>query len=280
MTAQAMANSLLWKPPRDTHGNSMTTIMILDFASDLDPDGRPIGEAAIIWDRVLISLSKLSGWESTKWGPRSDDKHGIVALIVWNFLLPPEDFSLSRRQPSAQSSPLRPLAHLLTSTPRLLNVPFFPAPRITDYLLGVGTLELELLYMPQFTQPNVEWNFRTSFYSLTAFVESQHDRIDGPPWDFRSGHRGWLLETQDSTPIHVIILNYESLEAEHRFKDPDVAHKGMIQPFDAQDLYQRKFLDVLASLTIYGVKRESLHFRLNFRTTEVLTKQNCSCIIQ
>ncbi|KAL8990300.1 MAG: hypothetical protein Q9169_008156 [Polycauliona sp. 2 TL-2023] len=274
MAAQAVASSLLWKPPRDTHGNSMTTILILDFASDLDPDGRPIGEAAKIWDRVMAFISKIPGWDSTKWGPRSDDKHGIVVLIVWNFLIPPDDFPLSRKQPLAQSSPLRALGHLLTSEPRLLNVPLFPAPQIADYLYISGTLELELLYLPQNTQPYKEPALKRLFESMTDFVDSQVYRIDTPPWDFHSGHRGWLLETLDSTPVHVIMLHYESLEAEQRFKDPNIAHRGMLQDISPESLYQRKFLDVLPGLADHGVQRESFHFRLNFRAPHINSKSS------
>ncbi|KAL8978264.1 MAG: hypothetical protein Q9205_006111 [Flavoplaca limonia] len=207
----------------------MTTVVILEFTSLLDSEGRPSGEGAFVWNRVLRSISELSGWNCTKWGPQSNDKHRIVALIVWKFLLPQDDFLFSRRQPLAASSPLRPLAPLLTTEPRLLNAPFFPAPEVADYLLGTGTSELELIYLPQDAQVYKDQDFRTLFDSMAAFVECQGNRIDTPPWDFRSGHRAWVLEeTDDFMPVHAIILHYESSEGERRFKDPDVAHEGML----------------------------------------------------
>ena len=59
----------------------MTTVVILEFTSLLNSEGRPSGEGAFVWNRVLRSISELSGWKCTKWGPQSNDKHRIVALI-------------------------------------------------------------------------------------------------------------------------------------------------------------------------------------------------------
>ncbi|KAL8894395.1 MAG: hypothetical protein Q9192_004358 [Flavoplaca navasiana] len=255
----------------------MTTIVILDFASSIDSDGRPIGNVASVWDRVLMSISKIPGWKSTKCGPQSDDKHGVIILIVWRFKSPPDGFPFLFKEPSSLSSPLRPLTALLASKPRVLNVPLFPAPELPqDYLLSTGTFELELLHLPQDTRLHTDRTFDTLFRRMTVFLESQIDRCDTPPFDFHSGHRGWLWDeetkegTIDSTPVHIIILHYSSLEGERRFKDPNVAHKGMLRYQDgSESLYQRYYLEVLADLEPYGVRRESVHFRLKRWTQDV-----------
>ncbi|KAL8658852.1 MAG: hypothetical protein Q9226_000742 [Calogaya cf. arnoldii] len=278
-----MACPLLWTSPTDNRAYSMTTIILLDFASSQDPEGRPLGKAVKVWNRVLSCFSKLRGWESTKWGPLSDDKPGTIVVIgargnlhpassgwltltVWNFLKPPPDFPFSPKEPLSRSSPLRPLTDLLKSKPRLLNAPLFPAPRTPHYLLGAGTFELELLYLPPDACLYRDLTFSCLFSAMSVFLESQINRFDTPPWDFHSGHRGWLFdeESLDSVPVHVIILHYSSLEGERRFKDPAIAHEGMSPYQDRpESLYQRLYLDKLAGLALYGVRRESVHFRLN-----------------
>ncbi|KAL8928649.1 MAG: hypothetical protein Q9172_000864 [Xanthocarpia lactea] len=238
--------------------------MILKFTSSLDADGRPLGEAAPLWNSMLTSISYLPGWESTYWGPQSDDKHGLIVISVWKFLSPPQNFPFSRRQPLSQSSPLRPLIHLLTPESRLLNVHLFPEPHF-NIILGRGSFELELLYLPQQTQFYEDRKFRDLFRIITQFVEIQGNRLDSLPRDFHDGNNGWLFdeETLESVPVHIILLEYDSLEAERRFKDPNAAQSPQGNP---EKLYQRSFLDPLAGLAEYGVQRESLHFRLNFRT--------------
>ncbi|KAL8856349.1 MAG: hypothetical protein Q9178_007040 [Gyalolechia marmorata] len=239
--------------------------MVLKFTLPLDADGWPLGETAALWNRVLNSVSFLPGWRSTHWGPQSDDKHGLIVITVWKFLSPPQDFPFSHRQPVSQSSPLRPITHLLMPDSRLLNVPLFPQPHF-GIKLGIGSFELELLYLPQQTQFYKDRMFHHLFDNITQFVERQGNRIDSLPYDFRSGHHGWLSdeETLESVPVHIILLQYESLEAERHFKDPNAVQS----PRNPEKLYQHRFLDPLAGLADYGVQRESLHFRLNFRALQ------------
>ncbi|KAL9037486.1 MAG: hypothetical protein Q9180_003686, partial [Flavoplaca navasiana] len=206
----------------------------------------------------------------------------------WRFKSPPDGFPFLSKEPLSQSSPLRPLTNLLVSKPRVLNIPLFPAPELPqDYLLPTGTFDLELLHLPQDTRLHTDRTFDTLFRRMTVFLESQIDR-NTPPFDFHSGHRGWLWDketkevTIKSIPVHVIILHYSSLEGERRFKDPNVAHKGMLRYQErSESLYQRYYLDVLADLEPYGVRRESVHFRLNRWTpnvacTATYNRQCCS----
>ncbi|KAL8890669.1 MAG: hypothetical protein Q9192_005839 [Flavoplaca navasiana] len=288
-----MESSLLWAPI-ENHLCLMTTIIILNFAPVLDSKGRPLGKAAEVWDNVLVSFSKLSGWKSTKWGPRTDDKHGVVLVIgassiytqpnavsspfiVWNFMLPPNGFSFSRKEPLSQSSPLLPLSHLLASEPRVLNVPLFTAPEPREDQLGTATFDLELLFVPRNPHLYDDPTFIPLFRNLDTFVESQDD-FGRSPSDFQIGHRGWLLDevTFNSLPVHIIILHYPSLQSERRLKDPNVAHEGMPAHMDhPESLYQRYYLDTLAKLAAYGVERESLHFCLSlWRSDETLPIDN------
>lgn len=166
-----------------------------------------------------------------------------------------------------------------------MNVPFYPAPDIADYLLRVGTSDLELIYLPQDKLLYSDRTFHDLFHAMDVLVESKWNRTDSLPWDFRAGHRGWLSaeETVNSTPVHVIILHYESLERERRFKDPNVAHEGMESGDSREALYKHKFHDVLASLADYGVQRESIHFRLTFRTPQPVSgvpRRDCRCSLQ
>ncbi|KAL8881428.1 MAG: hypothetical protein Q9198_001371 [Flavoplaca austrocitrina] len=280
----------------------MTTIIILNFAPVLDSKGRPLEEAAEIWDHVLTSFSKLSGWKSTKSGPRTDDKHEIVLVIgassiymqrnavsspflVWNFMLPLDGFSFSRKEPLSQSSPLLPLAHLLASEPRVLNVPLFTAPEPREDQLRSATFDLELLFVPRNPHLYDDPTFLPLFRNLDTFVESQDD-FGRSPCDFRIGHRGWLLDegTFNSLPVHIIILHYPNIESERRFKDPNVTHQGMPAYMDhPESLYQRCYLDTLSRLAAYGVDRESLRFCLSlWRSDEDLPVRRSSrcCIIQ
>ncbi|KAL8684700.1 MAG: hypothetical protein Q9224_006179 [Gallowayella concinna] len=248
------------------HLDLLTTIIILDFASVPDSDGRPLGEAATVWEQVLSSISELPGWKSTRWGPRSEQKHEIIIMIVWQFLFPPYDFAFSPKDPLSQSSPLQPFAPILTSKPRILNIPLYPALRARDDQLPDATFELELLYLPNDTRLLNDRVFGALFCAMTPFVISEDNRPHPPPCDFEAGHRGWLLDdkSMDSMPVNVILLHYPSLEGERRFKDPAVPHRGMLQGLDHPErLYQQKFLDVLAGLAGYGVQRETIHFRLN-----------------
>ncbi|KAL8817180.1 MAG: hypothetical protein Q9223_003935 [Gallowayella weberi] len=260
-----MASSLPWTPPKANDLDLMTTIIILEFASFLDSDGRPLGEAAVVLEQVLSSFSELSAWKSTRWGPRSDHKHGIIIIIVWNSLLPPDNSPFLRKGTLPQSSLLQPLAFFLTSEPRVLNIPLHPALQPPDYQLRDGTFELELLHLPHNTRLLNDRAFSALFCAMTPFVESEDNRIDSTPSDFKSGHRGWLLDDQSIEPalVNAILLHYSSLEAERRFKDTTVPHNGMLRYQDhPESLYQRKFIDVLAGLAEYGVQRESFHFRL------------------
>ena len=173
------------------------------------------------------------------------------------------------------------------SGPRLLNVPLFPAPQTPqDYLLKTGTFDLELLHLPRDTQLHKDRRFRELFKTMTLFVESQIDRYCPQPWDFHSGHRGWLCDedTLGTIPVHVIILHYPSLESERRFKDPNLAHKGMFLYGDHPErLYQDRYLDVLADLATYGVQRESIHFRLKVwrphRSSTIPKSSSCCTIL-
>ena len=188
----------------------------------------------------------------------------LLILAVWTFLSPRQDFPFSRRQPLSESSPLRPLTHLLTPDLRLLNVPLFPEPHF-NIILGRRSFELELLCLPQETQFYEDRKFRDLFRKITQFVEIQGNRLDSLPRDFRNGYNGWLFdeETLESVPVHILLLQYDNLEAERRIKDPNAAQSPQGNP---EKLYQRSFLDPLAGLADYGVQRESLHFLLNFRT--------------
>lgn len=181
---------------------------------------------------------------------------------------------------------MKPLAHLLSAEPRVLNVTLFPAPEPRDDLLGDATFELELLHLPLDTRVYDDPTFRSLFGAITTLAELHSNRIHPPPCDFHSAHRGWLLdeETLDSMPVHVMILHYPSLESERRFKDSNVLHEGLLLYQDSpESIYQRNFLDTLASLTSYGVQRESLHFRLNLwkpDTGSTTPKQVRCCTIQ
>lgn len=184
-------------------------------------------------------------------------------------------------------SPLRPLSDLLASEPRILNASLFPAPHTPQYyLLEAGIFELELLYLPQDTQLHKDRTFNSLFCGMTAFLESHNYRFDGMPFDFHSGHRGWLLDEKilESMPVHVVILHYPSLEGEKRFKDPNIAHQVMLHYLDQpESLYQRQYLDVLADLAGYGVQRESIHFSLGMWKPErpsTVSKQGCCCTVQ
>ena len=76
-----MACPLPWIPPTNHHLNLMTTILIVEFDAFFDPNGRPLGDATFVWDRVLSSIAKLPGWKGTQWGPQNDDKHSVVVVI-------------------------------------------------------------------------------------------------------------------------------------------------------------------------------------------------------
>lgn len=81
-----MATSLLWTPPENNPLHQLTTIVMLEFKSFLNSDGCPLDEAATVLKGVLSSVSKLPGWDCTQWGPRSNEKHGVVVLISAQFL--------------------------------------------------------------------------------------------------------------------------------------------------------------------------------------------------
>ncbi len=85
-----MELTLPWNPPTDnTINQSMTTIIILKFGSLLDPNGRSLGEGDL-WESVLSCVSRLPGWRTTSFGPRSDDQHGVVIVIgAYYHHLPP-----------------------------------------------------------------------------------------------------------------------------------------------------------------------------------------------
>ncbi|KAL8871009.1 MAG: hypothetical protein Q9174_003073 [Haloplaca sp. 1 TL-2023] len=273
-----MAKSLPWIPnPPDHHLYLLTTILILNFTCPLDVDGRPLGEVGQKWDLVMKNISYFPGWFRGYWGRQSHNDHGIVLIIVWKFRLPPQDFPFSRKEPPFETPPLQAITPYLAQHSRLYNVPLFLAP--INVLVEEGTFELELLFLPR--DVSQDDTFHRLFGTLNDFVETNGNRFDLPPWDLRASHHGWLLDDDslDFQPVHVILLYFESMESERRFKNPP-ADYALGYP---KDYYKRNLLDTVAALSKYGVTRESLHFLLRFQVPPPYfpsKKAHRCCLIQ
>lgn len=62
-----------------------------------------------------------------------------------------------------------------------MNVPFYPAPKTADYLLQVGTSNLELIYLPLDELLYSDRTFHNLFHAMDVLIESKWNRTDSLP---------------------------------------------------------------------------------------------------
>lgn len=168
---------------------------------------------------------------------------------------------------SVQTAPWNSLLPLLVALPNIYNVPFEGS--FSGSRPHPGTTEIHEIWIWKYMKPPDSLHqdqCERDFRSIDIFLGKSTPQLGhDPPCPLVSYYRGWNEPIMGLSRTLILLISWDSEEAESRFKNP--LESSLSYEWDTEaDLYEKSFLEPVKDMQQNGwiAQERQVHLRLDF----------------